>query len=121
MPRFILSFAHRTLLVAILIVALLCSHWQGLTHRIAHASRALGGSDATLVLQSSAKTAPDSEQAAGHSCLAFDAACVGAFLATSPFQLAARRHTAVLATWIAFISYLAPVRLHFSSRAPPAP
>ncbi|MFL6710546.1 MAG: hypothetical protein ACJ8HI_20270 [Massilia sp.] len=119
MPRFKCSPAHRALLLAILIAALLCAHWQGLAHRIGHASRMLGMADAALVVQAGASALPDTEQAAGHSCLAFDAACVGAFLATTPFQLAVRRNTAVTAAWIAFLSYLAPFTVHFSSRAPP--
>ena len=119
MPRFKRSPAHRALLLAILIAALLCSHWQGLAHRIGHASRMLGMADAALVVQAGTSALSDSEQGAGHSCLAFDAACVGAFLATTPFEFAARRDTAVMAAWIAFRSCLAPFTLHFSSRAPP--
>ena len=115
------SPAHRAVFVAILIAALVCSHWQGLAHRIAHASRMLGVPPAALVVQASSVDPSDSEQAVAHACLAFDAASVGVFLATTPFDLDVRRDAPVMAAWIAFISYLAPCTPHFSSRAPPLP
>lgn len=119
MPVFSPTTSKRFLLVAILIAAMLCSHWQGLAHRIGHASRMLGVGDASQVLQAGKSALPDTELGAGHSCLAFDAASVGAFLTTTPFELAACRNTAVIAAWTAFISYLAPTSVPFSSRAPP--
>lgn len=125
----------RVLFVAILIAALVSSHWQGLAHRIGHASRMLGGAEAVelaevalpaLALAASASDAdaspalPLDTQGAGHSCLAFDAATIGAFLCTSPFVIDVPRNAPVMAQWIAFLSYLAPFTAHFSSRAPPA-
>lgn len=128
--------AHlRCFLVAILIAAMVCAHWQGLAHRIGHASRMITGVE--LVDVSSDLSAnpmvvtqfvidddtgqlvlPD-HQGAGHSCLAFDAATIGACLGTAPFVIAVPRHAPVMALWLAFISYQAPFTAHFSSRAPP--
>jgi hypothetical protein len=116
----------RSLLVAILIAALVSSYWQGLAHRIGHASRMMAGIDS---VQMSEDAQPDSaetpsplssdHQGAGHNCLAFDAATVGAFMCTAPYVIDVPRHAPVMAVWIAFISYLAPFTAHFSSRAPP--
>ena len=127
---FHLSARLRALLVAILIVAMVNSHWQGLAHRIGHASRVLGGADLIAQMRGAAAAlAPDDEASgsskrydhlgANHSCLAFDAATVGACLGSSPFVIAVPPHAPVLAVWLAFISYLAPFTAHFSSRAPP--
>jgi hypothetical protein len=110
----------RALLLSILIAALLCAHWQGLAHRIGHASRMLGGTEQVKAQAAiSADAASGSLEQAGHSCLAFDAATVGAFLASTPFVVDPARCPAVSAVWLAFISYLAPCTTHFSSRAPP--
>lgn len=114
------SPAHRAVFVAILIAALVCSHWQGLAHRINHAARMLGVPPAALALQADAGDVSNSEQAVAHACLALDAASVAVFLATTPFKLDVRRDAPVMAAWIAFISYLAPCTPHFSSRAPPS-
>ncbi|WP_426109739.1 hypothetical protein [Massilia sp. PWRC2] len=112
--------------VAILIAALLSSHWQGLAHRIGHASRMLAGAETveTAALAGTPAATTDAgstplDQSAAHSCLAFDAATVGAFLCTSPFVFAMPRHAPVMALWLAFISRIAPFTAHFSSRAPP--
>lgn len=129
--------ALRAGLVWCLVLALLCSHWQGLAHRIAHAARALpvseamaGSSaadnsavDSSTVDRSADKRsagAPADQPGAGHACLAFDAASVGAFLCGAPFVADLVRSHGVLAAWTAFISYLAPLARHFASRAPPA-
>lgn len=113
----------RSLLVAILIAALVSSHWQGLAHRIGHAARMMAGieqsEDFLASSQQSAAPLSSDHQGAGHNCLAFDAATVGAFLCTAPFVINVPRHAPVMALWIAFISYLAPFTAHFSSRAPP--
>jgi hypothetical protein len=120
---------RRRLLVALLIVAMLCSHWQGLVHRISHASRMLGGIETAQMLTVDGAAAasvvstdqsPD-QNGAGHSCLAFDAATVGAALCGTPFTALLSAERPVLQAWIAFISYLAPLTPHFSSRAPPLP
>ena len=126
---FHLSARLRALLVAILIVAMVNSHWQGLAHRIGHASRVLNGADLIAQMSGVAALALDDEvsapstrydhPSANHSCLAFDAATVGACLGTSPFVIAVPPHAPVLAAWLAFISYQAPFTAHFSSRAPP--
>src|SRR4051812_15668241 len=86
--------ARRTLLTMLLtmllIAAMLCSHWQGLVHRISHASRMLGGVDTVQVAAAFAtadKTTESSsdQNPAGPSCLAFDAATVGAALCGNSF------------------------------------
>ena len=122
----------RLFLVAILIAALVSSHWQGLVHRIDHASRMLSGAEygelSAMALVNSVASAASGDsaeaplpldQGAGHSCLAFDDATIGACLGTSPFVLLIPPHAPVMAAWLAFISYLAPFTAHFSSRAPP--
>jgi hypothetical protein len=122
----------RLFLVAILIAALVSSHWHGLVHRIDHASRMLSGAEygqlstvaqagvGAIVASGDSAVAPlPLDQAAGHSCLAFDDATIGACLGTSPFVIKVPLHAPVLAAWLAFISYLAPFTAHFSSRAPP--
>lgn len=130
MHRFSLpSQRLRALFVAILIAALMSSYWQGLAHRIAHASRAYGGAAAVLgVAASPPVAAPGAgsaalpaplDQDAGHSCLAFDAAAVGAALCGAALVIDPPRFAPVLAAWLAFQSYLAPFTPHFSSRAPP--
>ena len=113
--------------LAILIAALLCSHWQGLAHRINHASRMLDGvGTAAQVANALAVATPIAADDAapqhldaGHSCLAFDAATIGACLGSSPFVIAVPPHAPLMALWLAFISYQAPFTAHFSSRAPP--
>ena len=118
----------RLFFVAILIAALVSSHWQGLVHRIDHASRMLSGAEygelsASALVAAAAGDSAEAplplDQGAGHSCLAFDDATIGACLGTSPFVILIPPHAPVMAAWLAFISYLAPFTAHFSSRAPP--
>jgi len=109
----------RTLLLAILIAALQCAHWQGLAHRLGHASRVIGGSELSVPAGVDAAASASIEQA-GHSCLAFDAATVGAVLASPCVLIDPPRFAPVTAVWLAFISWLVPFTPHFSSRAPPA-
>ncbi len=109
----------RTLLLAILIAALQCAHWQGLAHRIGHATRVIGGLELSMPASVDAAAASSMEQA-GHSCLAFDAAAAGAVLASACVLIDPPRYAPVTAVWLAFISWLVPFSPHFSSRAPPA-
>lgn len=127
MPSLKSTARLHALFVAILIAALLSSHWQGLAHRIGHASRMLAGSETVELARAPTAIADDDltsallpeQQGAGHACLAFDAATVGAFLCTAPFVIAVPQHAPVMALWLAFISWMAPFTAHFSSRAPP--
>ena len=103
----------RAAFVALLIVALIFAHWQGLAHRIGHASQPYAGVD--NVAPSQAPT----HKNMSHSCLAFDAATVGAAICSQPFIVVIPSHAHVLALWIAFTSRHPPFTPHFSSRAPP--
>ena len=103
----------RAAFVALLIVALIFAHWQGLAHRIGHASQPYAGVD--NVAPSQAPT----HKKMSHSCLAFDAATVGAAICSQPFIVVIPSHAHVLALWIAFTSRHPPFTPHFSSRAPP--
>lgn len=95
--------------------AMIFAHWQGLSHRIAHAWQYPTVSEA--VAQGPA--GPD-QKALQHSCLAYDAATVAPALHTPGCHLAILPSGRVLAQWAAFTSWNAPFTPYFSSRAPPA-
>jgi hypothetical protein len=95
----------------LLVAALLFAHWAGLMHRIEHAHLWQGFVQAA---------ADDDEKAdAKHSCIAFDAAAVADTIHLPPFVAPLLASPRVLALWVAFSSWKAPLALHFSSRAPP--
>lgn len=100
----------------LLMMALVFAHWQGLAHRIAHATQYASAALDTAVNGSAAshqKTIP-------HSCIAFDAATVAPALHTPACAAAILPAVRVLALWRAFESWHAPFTPYFSSRAPPA-
>jgi hypothetical protein len=105
----------RFVIALMLTLAMICAHWQGLAHRIAHASphAALTGD---LGKHSSSPAHPKAVQ---HSCLAYDAATVSPALHTPACTAAALPAGRVLAQWAAFASWDAPFTPYFSSRAPP--
>lgn len=110
------SFTRRSsqqLLAIVLMAALLCAQWAGLSHRVAHAD----GKAAWSALKS--QTDSESGKDAGHSCSLFDAAALGTGIHTAPFALALLGNVRVLASWTAFVSWNVPFTCHFSSRAPP--
>jgi len=91
------------------------AHWQGLAHRIAHATQYASAALDTAVNGSAAshqKTVP-------HSCIAFDAATVAPAVDTPACTVAILPASRVLALWTAFDSRYAPFTPYFSSRAPP--
>jgi hypothetical protein len=102
-------------MAAFLTFALVFAHWQGLAHRIAHASQ-LYASTSTAAGH---KAASAHHKAVQHSCLAFDAATVAPAIASWPCSPTVLPGNHVLALWAAFDSWDAPFTPHFSSRAPP--
>lgn len=105
----------RFVIVLMLTLAMVFAHWQGLAHRIAHASQHIS---------STADASRDGSlgsdvKAAQHSCLAYDAATVSPALHTPPCTTAAIPADRILAQWLAFDSWSAPFAPWFSSRAPP--
>ena len=99
----------------LLMLAMVFAHWQGLAHRIAHATQYASAELDTAANGSAAshqKTVP-------HSCLAYDAATVAPALDTPACSVAILPAVRVLALWTAFDSRRAPFTPYFSSRAPP--
>jgi len=105
----------RYVIVLMLALAMVFAHWQGLAHRIAHASRHFA---ATADAAKDGSAGADLK-AAPHSCLAYDAATVSPALATPACTTAAIPAERILAQWLAFDSWNAPFTPYFSSRAPP--
>lgn len=105
----------RLVIVMMLTLAMVCAHWQGLAHRIAHASQhvAMAGD------QGKHASSPSDTKAVPHSCLAYDAATVSPALHTPACTTAVLPAVRVLAQWAAFASWNAPFTPYFSSRAPP--
>jgi hypothetical protein len=104
----------------VLVMALLCAQWMGLRHSIAHAGwpqgqQSVGSSSSSFSLQ----VGTDQDGDVHHSCLAFDAATLADSVYTVPFNTALVPNLHVLAQWVAFASWHAPLVCHFSSRAPP--
>ena len=105
----------RFVMVSILAMAMIFAHWQGLSHRISHASQ-----HPDAVGSIAAASAPGSHQKAlQHSCLAYDAATVAPALHTPTCTAGILPGGRVLSLWAAFDSWDAPVTRYFSSRAPP--
>lgn len=102
---------RRHVITLLLMAAILCAHWAGMTHRVAHAFLAQA-----IVADAGAK---DSGDKAGHSCVAFDAATLADSLSLPLFPPPAPVSAAVLALWAAFDGWQAPFTPYFSSRAPP--
>lgn len=105
----------RYVIAFLLTMTMVFAHWQGLAHRIAHATQYSSAALDTAVNGSAAshqKTVP-------HSCIAFDAATVAPALDTPACTIAILPAARVLAQWTAFDSWHAPFTSHFSSRAPP--
>lgn len=102
-------------MVYVLTLAMVFAHWQGLAHRIVHASQ-FPNAAASLA----ANTPGGSHQKAlQHSCLAYDAATVAPALPSPACSLGILPGDRVLAQWAAFESWDAPFTPYFSSRAPP--
>lgn len=100
----------------LLALALLCTQWLGLSHRIEHAwlpaQQAAGGS-----------TGAQNDgygHALAHACELFDAAALGAALHIAPARTALLPGTEILAPKLAFTSWAAPFLRHYATRAPPS-
>jgi hypothetical protein len=94
-----------------LAAVLLFAQWSGLAHRIDHAPLA--------VIHAQSDLSDDHDTEPNHSCVAFDAAAVADAIHLPPFVAPLLASTHVLALWVAFNSWDAPLVRHFSSRAPP--
>lgn len=105
----------RFVIACVLMLAMVFAHWQGLAHRIAHASQYPSAAHDTAANGSAASH----QKTVQHSCLAFDAATVAPALDTPACTTAIRPAGRVLALWTAFESWNAPFTSYFSSRAPP--
>lgn len=107
----------RTVIAALLALAILCAQWVGVSHRIAHAGLQQPAFSSAFLPDSQANESAD--RSAEHSCLLLDAAALSAALGTPPLTAAVLPGAPVLALWLAFASWDAPLLCHFSSRAPP--
>jgi len=107
--------SSRYVIVLMLTWAMVFAHWQGLAHRIAHASQHIS---LTADAPKDGSNGADLK-AAQHSCLAYDAATVSPALHTPSCTAAAIPADRILAQWVAFDSWDAPFTPYFSSRAPP--
>lgn len=105
----------RYLVAFLLTLAMVFAHWQGLAHRIAHATQY-----ASAALDSAVNGSAASHQnTVPHSCIAFDAATVAPALDTPACTIAILPAGRMPAQWTAFASRHAPFTPYFSSRAPP--
>jgi len=100
----------------LLVVALLFAQWLGLAHRIEHVRPAQQAPHAASIVQ--ADTA-GYDKSLEHSCALFDATTLANILHSPAVSLPVLPGAQILALWVAFASWDAPVLLHFSSRAPP--
>lgn len=98
-----------------LTLAMVFAHWQGLSHRIAHAAQ-FPNAAASLAASTPGNT---HQKALPHSCLAYDAATVAPALHSPACAPGILPGGQVLAQWAAFDSWDAPFAPYFSSRAPP--
>ena len=99
-----------------LVLTVLAAQWVGVQHRVVHAR-------AVPLAQSSTTVSPFSANwgdPAHHSCATFDAAAVGAAIASACLTASVLQNAHILALWVAYSSWRAPHLSHFSSRAPPA-
>jgi hypothetical protein len=107
--------ASHTILATLLALALLFAQWAGLAHSVAHA----GWQQHAAAASSLAPTDGDSDGGIRHSCAAFDAATLADAVHISSPPALLLTSTQVLAQWLAFVSWDAPLTHYFSSRAPP--
>ena len=102
----------------LLMVVVLFAQWMGMRHRIEHAGWI---NDRPAVMQIAEQTADEAQPDNGkaHSCRLFDDATLAATVTTLPFVLPLQINVRVLALWLAFTSWDAPLTHFFFSRAPP--
>ena len=116
----------RSAIAALLTIALLFTQWLGLWHRVVHADRLTAQNVSTTTFNTTSVArkpftrSVDGSGADNHSCAAFDAATLADLLdLPHPRAKAVQPGTALLALWVAFASWDAPLAHFFSSRAPP--
>jgi len=107
--------SSRFVIALVLMLAMVCAHWQGLVHRIAHASQYPSAS----ADYAANGLASSHQKNISHDCLAYDAATVADVLHTPACVTAVVSADRILARWVAFDSWNAPFTPYFSSRAPP--
>lgn len=100
--------------VVAIALSLLFAQFAGQYHRIEHTQ---WRSDASLHRMSQSQN--DGYDGKSHSCLTFDAATLADTIGAAPPIALLLEGTHLLAQWIAFTSWDAPVTHHFLSRAPP--
>lgn len=109
-------FPHQYRTLALLVaIALLFAQWMGLAHKVEHASFPYA------LVQVPELPIDSAPVGSAHSCAAFDAAATGDSIGFTPFLPPAPACIKTLLTWVAFLSWDAPLVRHFSSRAPPLP
>ena len=108
-----LSLNQLTWVIAITL-SLLFAQFAGQYHRIKH-TQWYGGAS----LHRQAQPQYDNYDNKSHSCLVFDAATLADTCGAVPSMALLLEGTHLLAQWIAFISWDAPVTHLFQSRAPP--
>lgn len=108
---------HRFCFIAALAMLLLFAQWMGFKHGIEHADL-IGGNHAVF---QSAKTSGASDDAGGkgHSCKLYDSATLSDSAPLPIILPVVRTGILIAAQWASDISWDAPTRCHFSSRAPP--
>lgn len=106
--------ANRVAIVILLTIAMVFAHWQGLSHRVAHAWQSRAAAEVDVAAPSGSH-----QKAYTHSCLAYDAATVAPALHSPGCTTGLLPGGRVLAQWAAFASWDAPFTPYFSSRAPP--
>jgi hypothetical protein len=116
--------AARSGLAALLLAMLLFSQWLGMQHRIAHASWVNGHPAALQAIDGSAQDEIDrgtdrQHERKSHSCSLVDGTALADTVAVFLFIPPAPMCTRVLALWIAYQSWHAPLTRFFFSRAPP--
>jgi hypothetical protein len=106
-----LSFIRLTSIFSI-VVSLLFTQFVGERHRIEHAQWQHSG----LLKVATSQYGPSDKH---HSCIDFDASTLADAIGTAIIIALLAAGTHVLAQWLAFISWQAPVKRYFLSRAPP--
>ena len=112
-----LRWNHKAL-ATVLVLAMLLAQWSGFNHRVMHGG-GQGNDEISAAAFAGSTAAGESGKSAHHSCVAFDAAALGATIYSPPFAGPLLPNVQVLALWLAFASWSAPFTCHFLSRAPP--
>ena len=110
-------------ILCVLLPALLLAQWAGLSHRLSHAGWADGKLQGRLVLQQANVVwqffSADNEEKNLHSCALVDAATNADYLHAVPDPEPGISRQPVMLSNQHYVTWLASVRVPFSSRAPP--